>query len=260
VRRLQFGQRVPGRPVLQVLWYDLGEMLSRLVLRVLYRFRIEGEELVPQSGPALYVSNHQSFLDPVINGCAVVDRQLTAIAREGLFRFPPLAWMMRSYGVISIKEDGHDATAIRAALAELAAGRCVLIYPEGSRSHDATVLPFQRGISLLIRRAKVPVVPMAIEGACDVWPRSRRLPGLRGRLAVKVGTPIAADDLLAGGPDAAIERLRHEIDDLRLQLRERIRRESGGRWPSAGPADHPLPRSGDDAAHAKTRRPKGVHG
>lgn len=242
---------MPGRPIVQVLWYDLGEFVGRLLLRLLYRFRIEGEDLVPRSGPAIFASNHQSFLDPVINGCAVVDRQLTAIAREGLFRFPPLAWLMRSYGVIPIKEDGNDATAIRAALTELAAGRCVLIYPEGSRSHDGTLLEFQRGIALLIRRAKVPVVPIAIEGACDVWPRSRRVPGLRGRLAVKVGSPIASEELLADGADAALERLRYEIDALRMQLRTRIRRESSERWPTSGPADRALPPPSSDAADAE---------
>lgn len=232
--RLDFQRRVPGRPRLQILWFDVCEKLCRAVLRLLYRFHIEGEERVPPSGATLFVSNHQSFLDPIINGCPMVDRQLTAIARESLFRFPPLAWLMRSYGAIPIKDESGDAGAMKAALHELAAGRCVLIYPEGSRSDDGTITEFKRGAGLLMRRAKATVVPMAVEGATDVWPPGRTLPSLRGRLGVKVGEPIPPDELLKDGADAALERVRNEVVRLRGELRAEMLRRSHGRWPRAG--------------------------
>lgn len=234
--RLDFARRVPGRSRLQILWFDVGEKFCRFMLWLLYRFHIEGEERVPASGATLFVCNHQSFLDPVISGCPIVDRQLTAIARESLFRFPPLAWLMRSYGAIAIKDDGGDAGAMKAALQELAAGRCVLIYPEGSRSDDGSIAEFKRGAGLLIRRAKATVVPMALEGATDVWPPSRRLPSLRGRLGVKVGEPIAPDDLLKDGAEAALDRVRGEVIRLRAELRAEMLRRSHGRWPKAGGA------------------------
>lgn len=187
----------------------------------------------------LFISNHQSFLDPVLNGIPLVDRQLRAMARESLFRFWPLAWLMRSYGAIPIREDSGDVGAMKAALAELAAGRSVLVYPEGSRSDDGAVAPFKRGIGLLIRKAGVTVVPMAIEGATDVWPPTRKFPRLRGRLGVKVGEPIAFQELMAEGSEAALERLRREVERLRLDLRRDIREDTGGRWPKAGP-DRPF--------------------
>lgn len=202
------------------------------MLRLLYRLRIEGEELVPRSGPVLFVSNHQSFLDPVLNGMPIVDRQLRAIARESLFRFKPLAWLMHSYGAIPIKDDSGDVGAMKAALAELAAGRTVLVYPEGSRSRDGRMGEFKRGVALLLKRAGATVVPMAVEGATDVWPPSRKWPALRGRLAVKVGEPIPHAELMADGPDAALARLRREVERLRQDLRREMKRESGGRWPS----------------------------
>jgi 1-acyl-sn-glycerol-3-phosphate acyltransferase len=238
--RWEFARRVPGRPALQILWFDVGEILCRATLRLLYGFRVVGRERIPPSGPVLFASNHQSFLDPVLNGIAVRDRQLTAIARIGLFKFRPFAWLMKSYGAISIKEDSGDVEAMKAALSELAAGRCILIYPEGSRSDDGRVSPFKRGIGLLLRRAKVPVVPMAIEGATDVWPPSRSRPSLRGGLAVEVGEPIAPDELLRGGVEAGLDRLRAEIDRLRCVARARIRERTHGRWPSRGLADEPL--------------------
>ncbi|MFO0875635.1 MAG: lysophospholipid acyltransferase family protein [Phycisphaerales bacterium] len=235
-RVFEFARRVPGRSGLQILWFDLGRFLCELYVRLFHRLFVLGREHVPREGPAIFVSNHQSFLDPMINGAAVADRQLTPIARESLFRFRPFGWLIRSYGAIPIRDDSGDAGAMRAALSELAAGRCVLIYPEGSRSPDGSIGAFKRGVGLLIRRAKVAVVPMALDGASDVWPPGRRLPRLGGRVAVKVGPPIAPDDLLRDGPDAALDRLRGEIGALRNELRAEMLRRSGGRWPRAGGA------------------------
>ena len=209
-RRLDFMRRCPGRPTAKVIWFDLCQIFCRTVLKLCYRFRITGEALVPPNGPCIFVSNHQSYLDPVINGCAVVDRQLTAMARERLFGFKPFAWLMRSYGAISLREEGGDLAAFRAAISELRAGRTVLLYPEGTRTRDGRMGEFLPGVALLVRRAGVPVVPMGIEGAFDVWPLRRRFPHFFGRIEVEVGTPIP--------PDA----LPRDEAALRALLRERV--------------------------------------
>jgi 1-acyl-sn-glycerol-3-phosphate acyltransferase len=139
---------------------------------------------------------------------------------------------MHSYGAIPIRDASGDVGAVKAALAELAAGRTVLVYPEGSRSADGSMGEFKRGVGLLMRRAAVTVVPMAVEGASDVWPPSRRWPALRGRLAVKVGEPIPYAELMVDGSDAALARLRREVERLRRDLHRELRARSGGRWPA----------------------------
>ncbi len=260
LRRFEFRRRVPGRPWYQILWYDFCESACRASFRLWYGLRIEGERHVPEEGPVVFVSNHQSFLDPILNGMPVVDRQLTAIARETLFRNRAFAWLLRSYGAIAIRDERGDAGAMRAALAELAAGRCVLIYPEGSRSDDGSIQEFKRGVGLLIKRAKVPVLPMAVDGAFDVWPPDRARPALRGRVGVRVGEPIPCDELLRDGIEAGLERLRREVESLRLGLRGEMRRASGGRWPLPGPTDEPYwarvaaPQSAAEAAGAPSPR------
>lgn len=236
--RFDFARRCPGRPVFKILWFDLGETLCRVMLKLLYRFRITGESLVPCSGACLFVSNHQSFLDPVLNGCAVVDRQLTAMARRSLFRFTPFAWLMRSYGAIELKDDAGDLGAFRAALEELRAGRCVLIYPEGSRSPDGLVQEFHEGVALLVRRAKVTVVPMGIEGAFDVWPRGRRLPRLVGRIEVEVGQPIPAEAMPRDSAEL-LSLLRERVRDL-VRRRGAAMRRSGWRTTRPAECDRPV--------------------
>jgi 1-acyl-sn-glycerol-3-phosphate acyltransferase len=252
--RLQYARRVPGRPRVQILWWDISQWLSQQALRIFYRFRVDGRERVPRTGPVLFVSNHQSHFDPIINGAQVADRQFTAIAKEGLFSFKPFAWLIRSYGALSVAGDAGDSAAIKVALAELEAGRCILIYPEGTRSGDGRLTEFQKGVLLLQRRAKVDVLPLALEGATDVWPRGTKRPKLRGRIAARVGTPIPAAEFAALAPDAALERLESEIDRLRLELRAEMRAATGGRWPLAGPADAPRTPRVLEAPRARGRK------
>ncbi|MCA9284090.1 MAG: 1-acyl-sn-glycerol-3-phosphate acyltransferase [Phycisphaerales bacterium] len=237
MRRLQFRRRVPGRSALAILWWDFCETLVRIYLKIAHRAWFDGIERVPREGPCLFVSNHLSFLDPMLNGSAVRDRQISPIARESLFKFKPFGWVLRSVGVIPVKDQGGDAASMRAALAELAAGRCVLIYPEGSRSDDGASAPFKRGVAVLLKRSSVPVLPMAVDGTFDAWPRSRHFPAFGVPIVVRIGSPISHEELLRDGPDAALERLRREIEKLRLEARARLRQRTKGRWPRPGVAD-----------------------
>lgn len=255
MRRFQFAQRVPGGRPLRILWWDVCRTLTCAALRLLYRFRVRGLEHVPRRGPVLFISNHQSYLDPAIDSSIARDRQFTAIARESLFRFKPFGWLIRSIGAVPVAGDGNDAAAMRVALGELAAGRCILIYPEGTRSPDGRLQEFQRGILLLQRRAKVDVLPIGVDGGQDVWPRGRAAPLLRGRLAACAGPLITAARLAELGPDEALELLESEVDRLRLEARAMIRASSGGRWPLPGPGDEPrVPRAIPESDARRARR------
>ncbi len=112
-----------------------------------------------------------------------------------------------------------------------------MVYPEGVRTTDGQVAEFQRGIMLLIRRAKVPVIPIAVEGAYDNWPRHSKRPFVRGPIEVRFGKPIPAEELLAMSATDALEHLRQEVDTLRLELRSHIRHRTGGAYPPSGSAD-----------------------
>ncbi|MFO0829017.1 MAG: lysophospholipid acyltransferase family protein [Phycisphaerales bacterium] len=239
MRRFEFARRVPGKSALAILWWDVGRSVSQAWLMLWHRLRVVGRERVPDSGPLLFISNHQSFFDPVINGAAVADRQFSPIAREGLFKVPIFGAMIRSWGALSVSGNGGDASAIRVALGELQAGRCVLIYPEGSRSPDGRTQAFERGVLLLQRRAKANVVPMGIDGAFDVWPRSRALPSLRGRIEVHVGELIPAERLAKLSADEAMTLLHSTVEALRLEARASLRARTRGRWPKPGLDDRP---------------------
>ena len=237
---LQTSRRVPGRPALRVLfWWTIVRGMVYVFLKFAYRIRCKGSENVPLTGPIIYVANHQSHYDPCIVGVVVTDRPFSGIARHTLFKNKLFAWIMHGIGAIEIEQGKGDAGAMKAALGELEAGRCVMIYPEGTRTRDGALSEFQRGAMLLIKRSGAQVVPVAIEGAFDIWRIGQKYPKLRGRIAVQVAPAISALDLLKDGPDAGLERLKRIIETIRLELREELRRQTGGTYPAPGPGDVP---------------------
>lgn len=232
----------PGSTVTKILFYEVCRAALAVMFAVLFRVRVYHTGRVPASGPLLIVANHQSYLDPPLVGFGVLQRQIDYIARIGLFKVPGLNWLIEALNALPIKEDTGDAGAIKEVLRRLADGHAVLIFPEGSRTEDGQIHEFKRGAALLFRRADCPVVPVAIEGCFEAWPRGSRFPSIFGkRVAVKYGEVIPAAELKALGADGALALLRDRIDAMRLQLRTNLRRASRGRYPPPGPADKPAP-------------------
>ena len=236
MRRFQFQRRAPGRPAIATLWWDICQSMTEVFLRLAFGLRVTGRDRIPREGPLLYLSNHQSFVDPAINGALINDRPFRPFARETLFK-GPFGWLIHSLGALPVSGGGADKAVMRAAISELQAGRCVLIYPEGTRTPDGTVKSFKSGVAILLKRADSIVIPIGIDGAFDVWPRSRSWPRWRRAIECEAGDPITSAELLADGVPAAMERLEREIDVLRLRCRARLRARFGPGYPAAGPGD-----------------------
>jgi 1-acyl-sn-glycerol-3-phosphate acyltransferase len=253
--------RHPGSSIPHILFFDACRLAAAGLERLIYRTRWEGRDRVPATGAVLIVANHQSFLDPPVIGGGIANRDIDFIARAGLFRFRAFGWLIAALNSVPISESGGDTAAMKEALRRLGMGRAVLIFPEGSRSPDGAMREFKRGIAVLVKRARCPVMPAAIEGAHDAWPRGRPYPRLLGcRLAVQYGEPIDHDELMADGSDQALRRLEREIDAMRLKLRAELRDRTGGRFPAPGPGDEPRfggSSPGREAGENEAARPAG---
>ena len=221
------------------MWWTVVPMVLSLFFRLVYRVRWAGRDLIPRRGPIIFAANHQSHYDPLLIGWQVADRPFLSVAQAGLFSFGPLAWLMRQVGAIPLKRGRGDVAAVRAAIAQLRAGGCVLIFPEGGRTRDGVMAPFHRGVLVLVQRTKAVVVPVAVDGTYDIWPIGRRFPRLRGRIGVQAGRPIASDELLNDPPEVALERLRRAVETMRLGLRNRMREATAGRYPADTSGDAP---------------------
>jgi 1-acyl-sn-glycerol-3-phosphate acyltransferase len=205
-----FRRRVPGRSFVRAVWWDFCAFLCWSWLKLSFHLRRIHRDRVPRTGAILVISNHQSFLDPMVNGVTVWDRQFTALARDSLF-VGPFGWVLRSVSARPIKREGGDLEAMKAALAELEAGRVVIIYPEGTRSPDGSLQEFKRGVLLLVKRAKPTILPMGVEGTFDAWPRGRTLPHARGKVVCVCGQPMSGEELAKLDGEQALAAMRDAV-------------------------------------------------
>jgi 1-acyl-sn-glycerol-3-phosphate acyltransferase len=218
----QLHRRAPGLSAYRILfWWTFMIWVMRTLLRIFYRYKSSGKELIPKTGPLIFIANHQSNFDPPIVGVESTDRPFKGIARITLFKSKILTAYISGFGYIPIKRGESDTSAIRKALEELAVGRCVMLFPEGTRSTDGEMGTFQRGFWLLLKKSKATVVPIGIDGAFDIYPIGGK-PKLRGYIESKVGEPIAADLLLAMGEEAGTAHARLRVESLMLQCRSNI--------------------------------------
>lgn len=164
-----------------------------MMLRVLYDFRVTGRHHVPTTGGVLVVCNHQSYLDPILLG-ARLWRPMAYLAEAHLFKFKPFAWLIRSLNAFPIQQGKGDIGAMKESIRLLHAGQILNVFPEGTRTEDGKLQPVLGGVAVLIRRAKVPVVPAIITGAYQAWPRHQRLPH-PGRIRLHFGEPMHLDGL-----------------------------------------------------------------
>jgi 1-acyl-sn-glycerol-3-phosphate acyltransferase len=194
------------RSLAKRLWYDFLRLPCRLVGVAVFRIRVFGREHVPRSGGVLVVSNHQSHLDPVLVGLSC-DRRLNYVARDTLFGFAPFRWLINSLDAIPIDREGMGLGGIKESLRRLKAGEMLLIFPEGTRTRDGNVGQLKPGFLALARRSKVPILPVAIDGGFESWPRRNWLPG-PAVIHVRFGAAISPERAAQLGDDA----LHAEVD------------------------------------------------
>lgn len=193
-----------SRSLVNRLWYQLLKRLLQLTGVLAFRVRFSGRENIPATGSLLVVANHQSHLDPPLVGIGI-PRQMNYIARGTLFSSFLFGWLLRSIGAIPIDREGTGLAGIKAALRLLKSGEIVLIFPEGTRSRDGEIGPLEPGFTTLAVRSKAAILPVAIEGAYQAWPRTRRFPRL-GRIHVHYGKPFLPEEIARYSPrDCVVE-------------------------------------------------------
>lgn len=205
----------PGQSVVRWLWYQWVRFVCWCWFRLFYRLKIQGRENLPMTGPVLVISNHQSFLDPILIGMATGKRPMSMLARRNLFKPFFMGWLLRSLNGIPVERGSADLAAMRTCIEVLKKGEGLSLFPEGTRSEDGRVLPLKSGMLLIAKRAGATIVPMAISGSFEAWPRSRKLPHLTGRIRVRWGKAMTLEQIKAMGDEAAVlEKLREELQEM----------------------------------------------
>jgi 1-acyl-sn-glycerol-3-phosphate acyltransferase len=178
--------------------------LSWMLVSVVYRIRKQGEERIPESGAALIVSNHVSFVDALVL-MAISPRPIRFVMDRTIFATPVLSWLFRQAKAIPIASFKSDPQLVERAFErvaeELRNGQLVCIFPEGRITDSGAILPFRPGITRILEKDPVPVIPVALQGLWGSFFSRKGGPAMtrplrRGvftRIGVNIGQPVAAD-------------------------------------------------------------------
>jgi len=186
--------------------YFLGWFSFRTVFTVYFRWRTYNPERVPQTGAVILACNHASILDPPIAG-AGLKRGISYLARESLFKFPPVGWLFRHWHAVPVDRDGSGAKGVRTILERLQMGDGIILFPEGTRTKDGNLQPARSGIGLLVIKSGAPVVPVRTFGTFEAFGREHKFPRPK-KLAVKYGVPMQFEKLHAEAKSCSKERLK----------------------------------------------------
>lgn len=179
-------------------------------------------ERVPRTGPLILAANHTSYGDPPMIGGAV-PRPICYLARESLFQIPVFTSLIRTLNAVPIDRDGVSPAGLRTVLDLLDHGRAVLLFPEGTRSLDGSILPAKTGVGLTVMKSGAPVVPVRVFGLHELWGRRKILPR-PGHIAIKFGMPLRFDRQREEMETAGRARSKAIYDEVTREIMDSIRR------------------------------------
>jgi 1-acyl-sn-glycerol-3-phosphate acyltransferase len=218
-------------------WVGLTAVVFYPITWAVARWRVEGMDRLPESGPVLVVANHVSYLDPVYSAVFVhrARRVPRFLAKDSLWRIPIFGWIMAGSGQIAVYRDSADAqNSLRDGIQALQDGKLVLIYPEGTITRDPDGWPMhsRTGVARLALSGDVPVVPMVHWGTLDVYDHYRKKfrPSRRKEVVVRCGDPIDLSAYRGRPIDAPL--LREVTDHLMGEVRTLLSEVRGEPAPS----------------------------
>jgi long-chain acyl-CoA synthetase len=207
----EFRDLLEPRPFKENFWYAVSRLLQIVALDR-FHLRVTGLDKLPLDRPCIICSNHQSFLDPVILGSILpwqVFRNTFAVGTSEIFGSGLMRTLARWLRVVVVDPDANLIPAMRAGAAGLRHGRVLMLYPEGERSIDGPPKIFKKGAAILSIHLQVPIVPVAIEGFQEAWPRGKPFQRF-APLHIMFGDPILPPPA-SQASEAAYEQMTNQL-------------------------------------------------
>ena len=202
------------------LWYRFNRIGLRVLMPLVWKIRVFNRHYEPADGGAVYICNHQSFLDPMLMSFALA-RPMNYMARESLFRFPVFKQIIESVNAFPVRRGTADLGALKEAMRRIKAGAQVVVFAEGTRTVDGRIGPLLPGVAVLAQRAARWTVPVVIDGAFEAWPRTQTLPG-PGSIVVQYGQAISQEVAKNMAADEFVDHVRQKMITIQSDLRRRV--------------------------------------
>lgn len=216
---------VRPNPAFDILWYPLSRVIQ-MISRDLFDLHVSGMENLPSQGAFILSSNHQSYIDPVVL-VSVLPREMMenafAVGTSEIFGQGFMRHLARWLRVVVLDPDANLVPAMRAGAFGLRHGRILILYPEGERSIDGSPRTFKKGAAILSVHMQVPIVPVAINGFYDAWPRSASFFQKRAPLKMILGKPIMPPPE-SEASEAAYEKLTSDLKTRIMAMWEELRK------------------------------------
>jgi 1-acyl-sn-glycerol-3-phosphate acyltransferase len=183
------------------------------------RFTIEPLPDIDWKAPHIFVMNHQSMID-IPCAFAALPANIRFVAKEQLKFVPFIGWYIWLTGMVFVDRSNRARAlaSLERAGERIRQGATIIAYPEGTRSADGRILPFKKGPFVLALAAKVPIIPVAIEGSWRVSPKDSPWRLRPADVRLKVGKPISTADRKPEDRDALIHEVRAALIALNREL------------------------------------------
>src|SRR5579871_5767642 len=205
-------------------WYFVSRLIQVFSLDR-FDLKVRGLEKLPKSGPFIISSNHQSYIDPLILAGVLprdVFMRAFAVGTSEIFGEGLMRRLARSIKVMVVDPDANLIPAMRAGAFGLRQGMALVLYPEGERSIDGPPKTFKKGAAILSIHLQVPIVPVAIEGFHEAWPRNKPFQRF-APLEMVIGDPIMPPPESAASEEA-YEKLTAELKARVVGMWEELRK------------------------------------
>jgi long-chain acyl-CoA synthetase len=206
-------------------WFIISR-IAQIVARDRFNLKVTGIEKLPKSGAYILSSNHQSYLDPLILASVLPEdifRRTFAVGTSEIFGEGFMRRVARSLKTVVVDPDANLVPAMRAGAFGLRQGLALILYPEGERSIDGIPRIFKKGAAILSIHMQVPIVPVAIEGFYEAWPRNQSFQKF-APLKMAFGDPISPPPE-SEASEEAYEKLTADLKATIVGMWEKLRQE-----------------------------------